>query len=444
MSCQKIITIFLSSTCLGSIYLISPILAQIVPDNTLGSETSLITPNAKVKNTPADFIEGGAIRDNNLFHSFSEFNIPDGNNVYFANPEGVTNILTRITGNSVSEILGTLGVDGTANLFLLNPNGIVFGENASLDVNGSFLATTAHSYIFENDFAYSASSPNLPTLLTVNIPVGLQFGQTAYPIKIQTQSLDVNEFFTPQGIGVRADENITLIGGDLELTAGYISSPNSKINLGSVAPHSLVQIIPTEDDWSLDYDNVHSFQNISLTEGSAISSSGDNSGSINIQAQKLSIREDSRIDADNHGNDDGKHLSIRTTEMVEINGEEEDNLFSFSWLSTDVYGSGKGANLEIYTKTLQLINLGLISTITLDSGDAGDITINADAVMIDNYGYIDSDSYGLGNAGDIRINANLMDLNGESVITSSANDIGKGGGYSSRGRSSYYFRIWIY
>ena len=110
-------------------------IAQIIPDNTLNNESSILTPNVEIENNIADLIEGGAIRDTNLFHSFFEFNISDGQRVFFANPDSVVNIFSRITGNNPSEIFGVLGVNGNANLFLINPNGIVFGENASLDVN---------------------------------------------------------------------------------------------------------------------------------------------------------------------------------------------------------------------------------------------------------------------------------------------------------------------
>lgn len=112
MSYQRMMTAFLCSAGFASTYSASPLFAQIIPDNTLGNESSLVTPNATVKETLADLIEGGAIRDNNLFHSFAEFNIPEGNHVYFANPEGIANILTRVTGSNLSEIFGTLGVDG--------------------------------------------------------------------------------------------------------------------------------------------------------------------------------------------------------------------------------------------------------------------------------------------------------------------------------------------
>lgn len=97
------------------------VLAQITPDATLGTEGSVVTPNATVDGFAADLIEGGAARGANLFHSFQEFNVEDGQRVYFANPVGIENILGRVTGNQLSNILGTLGVNGNANLFFSTP-----------------------------------------------------------------------------------------------------------------------------------------------------------------------------------------------------------------------------------------------------------------------------------------------------------------------------------
>ena len=122
----KIITVWFFSVCLAGTYSTS-LLAQIVPDRTLGNESSILKQNVTIKGKQSDSIEGGAIRENNLFHSFSEFNLPYGKNVYFANPDNVSNILTRVTGNNISEIFGTLGVDGTA-IAISND----FGENTIL------------------------------------------------------------------------------------------------------------------------------------------------------------------------------------------------------------------------------------------------------------------------------------------------------------------------
>ncbi len=148
-------------------------LAQITPDDTLGTENSVVTP----VNSQLERIDGGAIRGSNLFHSFTEFNIGEGKEAYFSNPVAIESIFSRVTGSNPSLIFGKLGVLGDANLFFLNPNGIIFGENASLDIKGSFFASTASSIDLGNDKKYSAINPSAPPLLSVNVkpPIGLQF-----------------------------------------------------------------------------------------------------------------------------------------------------------------------------------------------------------------------------------------------------------------------------
>jgi filamentous hemagglutinin family protein len=157
--------------------------AQIVPDGSLGAERSRVS-RSTIQGLPADLIDGGARRGTNLFHSFRDFNIGDRQRVYFADPAGVTNILTRVTGTNASNILGTLGVNGPANLYLLNPNGILFGPNACLDIRGSLMVSTADSLNFDNGFRFSASNPQTLPLLTVNVPIGLQFGPTVGDIRM--------------------------------------------------------------------------------------------------------------------------------------------------------------------------------------------------------------------------------------------------------------------
>src|ERR671933_1239541 len=186
--------------------------AQIVPDTTLGTENSIVTPNVNVGGGTADRIDGGAARGANLFHSFSQFNIRDGQRVYFANPVGIENILSRVTGNNLSKILGTLGVLGNANLFLINPNGIVFGPNANLDINGSFVASTADSLVFNNGFTFSATNPQTSPLLTINVPLGLKYG-TNPPAAISNAGK----------LAVKPGENLALVGGTVTNTGKLIA-----------------------------------------------------------------------------------------------------------------------------------------------------------------------------------------------------------------------------
>jgi filamentous hemagglutinin family protein len=151
-------------------------MAQIVPDRTLGQEGAVLVPTQALRGAPGLLIRGGARRGGNLFQSFSEFNVGNGQRVYFANPAGVESIFSRVTGRNPSQILGTLGVDGAANLFLINPRGILFGANARLDIAGSFQATTADRLVFENGQSFSASQPEAVPLLNVSVNPGLQLG----------------------------------------------------------------------------------------------------------------------------------------------------------------------------------------------------------------------------------------------------------------------------
>ncbi len=148
-------------------------IAQIIPDNSLGAERSIVTPNVNHPGGASDRIDGGAIRGSNLFHSFQDFNVGNLQRVYFANPAGIENILGRVTGSQVSQILGTLGVLGSANLYLINPNGIIFGKNARLDIPGSFFASTASNLVLENGYKFGTENPGSPPLLAINVRPGL-------------------------------------------------------------------------------------------------------------------------------------------------------------------------------------------------------------------------------------------------------------------------------
>ncbi|MEQ9621718.1 two-partner secretion domain-containing protein [Coleofasciculus chthonoplastes] len=200
---------------IGGIFAVfqNPVVAQVTPDTTLDGENSVVTPNVDIKGLPADLIEGGAIRDRNLFHSFLEFNIGEGGRVYFANPAGIETIFSRVTGSDISNILGTLGVNGQASLYLLNPNGIIFGEGARLDVPGSFVGTTADAVVFENGLTFDASNPEAPPLLTINVTPGLQYGKNS-----------ANASITNRG-NLVVGQDLTLAAGNLNLP-GQVSAGN--------------------------------------------------------------------------------------------------------------------------------------------------------------------------------------------------------------------------
>ncbi|HEY9674922.1 MAG TPA: filamentous hemagglutinin N-terminal domain-containing protein [Waterburya sp.] len=213
--------------CLFS--LLTPADAQIIPDGTLGAERSVVTPNLN-NPIPSDQIDGGAIRGTNLFHSFREFNVGEGRGAYFTNPTGIANIFSRVTGTNPSNILGTLGVLGNANLFLINPNGIIFGFNARLDVAGSFLASTASSFLFDNNLEFTATNPQAPPLLTINRPIGLNY-RTQQPAAL----VNAGKLAVPPG------QNLTLSGGTVAIT-GQLSAPGGQLSVVAVPGVSFVQL----------------------------------------------------------------------------------------------------------------------------------------------------------------------------------------------------------
>ena len=213
----------IATPALGIAFSVNSTLAQVIPDASLGIESSIITPNINIKGFPVDLIDGGAIRGANLFHSFTDFNIGDLQRVYFANPLGIESIFSRVTGNNPSDILGTLGVNGNANLFLLNPNGIIFGQNAQLDIRGSFVASTANAVVFDNGFGFSATNPESPPLLTVNVPIGLQYG---LPLP-----------------GNITNEGNLAVGGDLILLGGTVNSTGKL-----AAPTGQIQVVAVDGD----------------------------------------------------------------------------------------------------------------------------------------------------------------------------------------------------
>ncbi|NEQ52056.1 MAG: filamentous hemagglutinin N-terminal domain-containing protein, partial [Leptolyngbya sp. SIO3F4] len=233
----------------GVLFPTQPSVAQLIPDGSTGTQ---IQSGALVEGLPSDLIEGGTVRDSNLFHSFQDFNVEGGRGVYFNPQNGILTILTRVTGGNISNIDGTLGVFGSADLFLLNPTGIVFGPNAQLDISGSFVGSTAESIFFEN-YEFSAADTNTPPLLTLSVPLGLRMGTNPGSLEVNQTTLSVDQALTlAAGVldvsgDLQAGGDITLRGQERRLaegsftTGGYVFTQDlNGTNVDFLIPHENV------------------------------------------------------------------------------------------------------------------------------------------------------------------------------------------------------------
>jgi filamentous hemagglutinin family protein len=409
--------------------------AQITPDQTLGSERSVITPNVNVKGATADQIDGGAMRGSNLFHSFSEFNIQDGQRVYFANPAGITNILGRVTGNNPSDISGILGVNGNANLFFINPNGIIFGQNARLDVAGSFVASTANAIKFGDGREFRAIAPQTAPLLTVNVPIGLQFGGNGGSIQVQGDGQGqrlTSELIDPTAaLRVAPNQTLALVGGNLTLEGATLKTAGGRIELGSVADSGLVSLTPIESGFALGYADIPTFGDIRLSGGAVVDASGAGGGDIQVQGRQVTLEDGSQIEASTLEAGAGGILTVRASEAVKLMGQTTDGQFS-STLGTLVYpdATGTGGNITVQTGELILQDGAQILAATFGEGDGGDITLKTSQLIVQNSSQIVVNTYSEGDGGNLSVEAGQLILQNRSAIVANTFSEGNSGNLS--------------
>ncbi len=417
--------------------------------------TSDGTTNTNINNSNSNFtILNGIQKGNNLFHSFKEFSIPTGGSATFNNSTDVVNIINRVTGGNISNIDGLIKANGSANLFLINPAGIVFGENARLDIGGSFLGTTAQSILFENGFEFSAVNAQTEPLLTITIPLGLQIGSNPGDITVQGnghQLSTVNSLSaletrnTSSGLRVNSGNTLALVGGNLVLNGGIVSADGGNIALGAVANRNgnpvQVKLNNVDTSWTLDYLQVEEFKDINLTKRALVDASGVSKGSIHIQGETVSLKQASLIALENRGEQTGGDIQIQATKLLEFadspvanaldglmngvfndtasNATGGDIIISTSeilmqngggLIANRTFTEGAGGSINVDSKDITILGSssmygGTIITRTLGAGNSGNVSINTERLKILNQGSIASSSRSPGSAGNLTINA---------------------------------------
>ncbi|MER3494473.1 MAG: S-layer family protein [Mastigocladus sp. ERB_26_2] len=392
-------------------------LAQITGDRTLPNNSN-VTKDGNTFN-----ITGGTQAGSNLFHSFQEFSIPTGDTAFFNNATDIQNILTRVTGGSVSNINGLIRANGTANLFLINPNGIIFGENARLNIGGSFLASTASSFKFADGTNFSATPNNTNTpLLTVNLPIGLQYGSNTGNIQVQASNLQVSP-----------GKTLALVGGNVQLNAGKLLAPGGRIELAGVVENNTIGLSSNGSQFGLNFPNDGQRKDVNLSNSAQVSVLAGG-GSIAINARNLNMSGASTVQA---GIESGKGSVDSRAFDIDINATEAVNVDAGSVISNTVQlkAVGISGNINITTGSLTLTSNGQVRTTTSGQGNAGDINIFArDTVLFDRMrsdgstgAYTTVEPRAMGDGGDINITTGSLFVKNAAAVLARSQGQGDAG-----------------
>ncbi|HET6514868.1 MAG TPA: filamentous hemagglutinin N-terminal domain-containing protein [Thermodesulfovibrionales bacterium] len=456
---------FLASLSVAA--LCSSIFAEIILDGSLGTKGPLAGPNYLIGS------DLGQIHGNNLFHSFSQFNVLTGESATFSGPQTVKNVISRVTGGSLSSIDGLIrSTIPDANLFLLNPNGILFGPKASLDVGGSFHVSTADLLRLSDGGIYYANLSN-NSVLTTAPPSAFGFLSTK-PASIEIQQ---------SGLQIPTGKTLSFVGGDFTYLGdpkpGYLWVPSGRINLVSVASPGEVSLndLNTESFSKLGNITMINIQGLNvqgnnidtdqagtilirggsiLIKDSSVALRGNPGGVLSIIGEQLQV-DDSFINAATRGPVDhpgrsvdismtgdvlftrgseiasssfagGRAGSVRITAKNVLLGDEDPSMSPYA--SNDFYGdigsrafaSGNAANVEITATDKFLVQSGFfIGSRTVSTGNGGDVTVHAHTVEVLNSGYIDASALQVqgnelkGNAGKLTVVADDVLLSGKNA-----------------------------
>ncbi|BAY70710.1 filamentous hemagglutinin N-terminal domain-containing protein [Anabaena sp. FACHB-709] len=450
-----------TSVCLGlaCVFLAAgrslPATAQVTSDGTTNTTVNPSSNNFQIIN--------GTARGNNLFHSFSNFSLPKDTSATFdlTNTPNITNIFSRVTGGNISHIDGlieTIKSNNPVSLFLMNPAGIVFGSNASLNIGGSFVGTTANSLKFADGTEFSANNPSSIPLLTMSVPIGLQMGSNPNPIIVEgtghaltapSTVAPITQNPSASELRVKPGKTLALVGGNLNLIGATLNAPEGRLELGSLSGVGMVSLNPIAQGYQLSYQSGQSFADIQLTQkslltvGALLSAGALNAGSAQLQGRHIQISDGSIIFSKNLGNVAGGETFLQASEGIEIFGTTA-NAQIRSGIRSEGLNTGTGSSIYIITPHLTISQGAGVNTNAFGSSASGDIQIDAERVELSGFSPINptgvtsltTSSRTAKSAGNLSINSNSLLVSQGAAISSLALASGSTGQVTIRSKNT--------
>ena len=351
-------------------------------DGSLGSAGALNGPNFLI---PA---ERGKQVGGSLFHSFGDFTLLKDDVATFLGPSSVRNILARVTGGSASSIDGTLRSEiSGANLYFINPAGVMFGANAKLDISGSFTVTTADYLKLADGGKFSARLGGDDTLTAAPVSAFGFLSDVPAPVSFQDSAIDL----VP-------GQPLAIVAGDVSLNNSSIVGEGSRMDFVSVgsAGEARAGSLPGAP---LETSRFARLGNIEARNFSTIQTSGQQGGKVVIRGGQLTVV-DSSIYSDTSGVGRGGRMDVRVRgTLSEVNG----------FVGTNVSGTGRAGNVRVKAGGIELTESSLLGSGTSSSAPAGaragDVAVRSGFVSATGGSRIDASTSGPGAGGDVSVKA---------------------------------------
>ena len=317
----------------------------------------------------------------------------------------------------------------------------MFGPNSRLDLAGSFMATTANEFVFENNFKFSSINPTKVPNLSIRTPTGLNFGQKPGTIESRSQA-NFSKFQFGIPLRVMAGQTLALLGGDVTITGnnihGGVSAAEGRIEIGAVGKNSFVKIAQLSPGFTFNYEQVDQFQDIHFSDNAQADSSSSffssvPSGNIQLVGRHISIDDESSLTTQNFGQGIGGSISISASKSLELSNNSRliTRAADFGFFPSPSSAVPASGDININTKMLTVRNNSIVQTRTFTTGPSGNLSVKADdLVLIDGGGglsQLTTESLQKGRAGNQTIKTKNLKLINGGQIASSARNIGNGG-----------------